>query len=157
VRTRIDTELTILERPPPFKESPTFMPYLTILTALVLTALGLFGYFGSAEASPSKTALIPAAFGLVLLVAGVVALRDQLRKHAMHVAAAVGLIGLLAAGGRGATKIGLLFSDDPMANKRPIVMILMMAAVCLVFVALCIKSFIDARRRQAAAAAKDDA
>ena len=31
-------------------------------------------------------------------MAGVVALRDQLRKHAMHVAAVVGLIGLVAEG-----------------------------------------------------------
>jgi len=132
------------------------MPYITIVTALLLILLGLVGYFGSADASPSKTALIPAAFGVVLFVLGLVALRDQLRKHAMHVAAAVGLIGLLAAGGRGAMKIGVLFSSDPAVNKRPIVMILLMAAVCLVFMALCIKSFIDARRRLAAAAAKDE-
>lgn len=132
------------------------MPHITIITALLLTALGLIGYFGSAEANPSKTALIPAAFGVVLLVLGLVALIGRLRKHAMHLAAAVGLIGLLAAGGRGAMKIGLLFSDDPAVNKRPIIMILLMATVCLVFVALCIKSFVDARRRQAAAAAKDE-
>lgn len=130
------------------------MPYITIVTALLLTALGLIGYFGSVEASPSKTALIPAAFGLVLLLTGLVALRDQLRKHAMHAAAAVGLIGLLAAGGRGVMKIGVLFSGDPTVNKRPIVMILLMAAVCLIFMALCIKSFVAARRRLAADATK---
>lgn len=130
------------------------MPYITIVTALLLTALGLIGYFGSAEVSPSKTALIPAAFGLVLLLTGLVALRDQLRKHAMHAAAAVGLIGLLAAGGRGVMKIGVLFSGDPTVNKRPIVMILLMAAVCLIFMALCIKSFVAARRRLAADATK---
>jgi hypothetical protein len=131
------------------------MSYATIVTALLLIVLGLVGYFGSAEASPSKTALIPAAFGIVLLVLGLVALRDRIRKHAMHAAAAVGLIGLLAAGGRGATKIGALFSADPTINKRPIIMILLMAAVCLAFVALCVKSFVDARRRQAAAS-KDE-
>ena len=68
----------------------------------------------------------------------------------MHVAAAVGLIGVLAAGGRGAMKIGALFSADPSVNKRPIVMVLLMAVVCLLFLVFCVKSFIDARRRQAA-------
>jgi uncharacterized membrane-anchored protein len=132
------------------------MPHITIVTALLLTALGLIGYFGSAEANPSKTALIPAAFGLVLLALGLVALIDRLRKHAMHGAAAIGLVGLLAAGGRAAMKIGVLFSDDPTVSKRPVVMSFLMAAICLVFVALCIKSFIDARQRQAAVASENE-
>jgi hypothetical protein len=126
------------------------MARTAIIFACLLIALGLYGYFGSTEAEPSKTALIPAAFGAVLLLAGLVALKERLRMHAMHVAALVGLLGLLAAGGRGAMKIGVLFSDDPTVNKRPIIMILAMAALCLVFVALCVKSFVDARRRQAA-------
>jgi hypothetical protein len=127
------------------------MPYTTVITGLLLIVLGMLGYFGSAAAEPSKTALIPAALGLVLLALGLTAWNDRLRMHCMHAAAALGLIGLLAAAGRGVTKIGVLFSDDPVVNKRPVVMVLLMAAVCLVFVAFCAKSFIDARRRQAAA------
>ena len=132
------------------------MPYTTIVTALLLIILGLLGYFGSAEANPSKTALIPAAFGIVLLVLGLVALRDRIRKHAMHAAAAVGLVGLLGSAGYGTVKIGTQFADGATMFTRPIVMILLMAAVCLAFVALCIKSFVGARRRQAAATKNEE-
>jgi hypothetical protein len=135
------------------------MARTTIFFSIVLIALGLYGYFGSPDAEPSKTALIPAAFGILLLIPGLIALNDRFRMHAMHAAAAVGLLGLVMAGGRGGMKIGSLFSDDPNVNKRPIMMVLAMAAVCLVFVGLCVKSFIDARRRQAAErrASSDDA
>ncbi len=135
------------------------MARTTIFFSMVLIALGLYGYFGSPDAEPSKTALIPAAFGVALLIPGLIALNDRFRMHAMHAAVAVGLLGLVMAGGRGGMKIGSLFSDDPNVNKRPIVMVLAMAVVCLVFVGLCGKSFIAARRRQAAErrAASDDA
>ena len=135
---------------------PTTMARITILFSVALVALGLFGYFSSPDATPSKTALIPAAFGLVLLLFGVVALSERWRKHAMHGAAAVGLLGLVMAGGRGAMKIGSLFSNDPDVNKRPVISVLLMAVICFVFLAFCIKSFIAARRRQAAQREADD-
>ncbi len=67
------------------------MHHITIGVGVILVALGLFGYFGSASDSPSPTALIPAGFGAVLIVLGIVAHKPGVRKHAMHAAAAVGL------------------------------------------------------------------
>jgi uncharacterized membrane protein len=114
------------------------MASTTILFGLVLTVLGVAGYF--LTGGVSVTALIPAFFGIVLLVLGVLARSEGLRKHAMHAAAAVALIGCL----------GALFSflrapmetRAAMANVSQIAMIVLTA----LFVALCVKSFRDARR-----------
>ncbi|MGD9723936.1 MAG: hypothetical protein AB7O59_20490 [Pirellulales bacterium] len=126
------------------------MHHVTIIFGLILSAIGLFGYFNSASASPSPTALIPTAFGVVLIVLGIVAHRASARMHAMHAAAAVGLIGFLLAGGRGFMKLGSAASDD-LTISRPVRLILLMAIVCLTYVGLCVWSFISARRRRAGA------
>ena len=123
------------------------MPKVTILFGAVLVALGLFAYFGSASENPSPTALIPAVVGAILIVCGLVGMRPDLRKHAMHAGAMVGTIGAIAALGRGLPKIGLAASDD-ITYARPVRLVLLMAIICLVYVALCVRSFIVARRRR---------
>ena len=123
------------------------MHHITVLFGAILTGIGLFGYFWSASANPSPTALIPAGFGVALIVLGIVAHRASARMHAMHAAAAVGLIGFLLAGGRGFMKLGNAASDD-LSISRPVRLVLLMAIVCLVYVGLCVGSFISARRRR---------
>ena len=127
------------------------MHHITIVFGLILGAIGLFGYFGSASDNPSPTALIPAGFGIVLVVLGIVAHRASARMHAMHAAAAVALVGFLLAGGRGYMKLGLAASDD-LTISRPVRMTILMALVCLVYVGLCVWSFISARRRRTGSA-----
>src|SRR5262245_40164835 len=112
------------------------MHHVTIIFGLMLSAIGLFGYFKSAAEHPS-----PTAFGVVLIVLGIVAHRASARMHAMHAAAAVGLIGFLLAGGRGFMKLGNAASDD-LTVSRPVRLVLLMAIVCLVYVGLCVWSFI---------------
>jgi hypothetical protein len=126
------------------------MHHVTIATGVVLCAIGLFGYFNSASETPSPTALIPAAFGAVFIVLGIVAHKAGARKQAMHAAAAVGLIGFLLAGGRGFMKLGQAASDD-LSISRPVRMVLLMAIVCLIYVILCVRSFIAARRNRVSA------
>ncbi len=134
------------------------MANITIVFGALLTVLGLYGYFGSTADSPSVTALIPAFFGVPLEICGILAMKDSLRKHAMHGAVMIALLGALAAGGRGLMKIGALFSNDPDVNKRPVVMMLLMAVICAVFVVLCVRSFINVRReREQREAAGDSA
>jgi hypothetical protein len=87
------------------------------------------------------------AFGIVLIVLGVLARNPSRRKHAMHAAAAVGLIGFLVAGGRGFMKLGEAASDDPTIHRAPR-LVLLMALVCLIFVITCVVSFVQARRRR---------
>lgn len=123
------------------------MHHVTVLFGVILTAIGLFGYFGSASENPSPTALIPAGFGVVLIALGIAAHKVGARMHAMHAAAAVALIGFLLAGGRGVMKLGLAASDD-LTISRPVRLTLLMSIVCFVYVALCVRSFIAARRRR---------
>lgn len=93
----------------------------------------------------SKTALIPAVFGLPLMLCGTLAFIEDLRKHAMHVAAGIALVGGLMAGGRGLMKINALFGDDPV-SQRAVTMVLTMAVICLIYVGLSVRSFIAARK-----------
>ncbi len=123
------------------------MHHVTVVVGVILSAIGLFGYFGSQSESPSLTALIPTAFGVILIVLGIVAHRAGVRMHAMHAAVTVGLVGFLMAGGRGIMKLGNAASDD-ITIARPARMTLLMAIVCLVYVILCIGSFVAARRRR---------
>ena len=84
---------------------------------MLLAILGVWGYLAPAE-HRSLTAFIPTAVGLVLVVLGAVATRwEDARKHAMHAAAAVGLLGFLVAAGRFLYK---LFSGGKvMRHRRP--------------------------------------
>jgi MFS family permease len=126
------------------------MPAVTIGFGAVLCAIGLWAYFGAEADKQSVTALIPAFFGAGLIVCGALALKASRLKHAMHAAAAIGLIGFLAAAGRGLPNLGKAISDDPEQHRAPR-LILLMAVVCLAFVATCLGSFIQARRRRLAA------
>ena len=60
----------------------TAMSSTTILFGVLLTLLGLGGYFLTGASSP--TALIPTIFGLLLLMLGALARSEPIRKHPMH-------------------------------------------------------------------------
>ncbi|MSO81760.1 MAG: hypothetical protein EXQ53_00475 [Acidobacteria bacterium] len=118
------------------------MASTTMVFGVLLTLLGLAGYF--LTGTSSATALIPAIFGLLLLAIGAVARSESARKHAMHAAAMVALVGCA----------GALFSllRTPAAPRSPMAAFSQGAMVVLtaVFVGLCVKSFIDVRRARAA-------
>lgn len=131
------------------------MPVVAILCGAALIALGLDGYlnlFGLILPSDvhSPTALIPAYFGAALVVCGLIGHKEGLLKHAMHLAAMVGLIGFLAGAGMGLPKVPKLMAGEA---ERPaaVRLQLWMAAICFVFVVLCVNSFIQTRRRRQAA------
>jgi nitrate/nitrite transporter NarK len=111
----------------------------TIDFGALLIALALAGFLGTGGSS--WTALIPSFVGLPLVVLGRLSLNEHWRKHAMHAAVMVGLIGFL--GGAFSFFRPLLSGGElkPMAAT----MQALMALVCAIFVGLCVKSFIDAR------------
>jgi hypothetical protein len=119
------------------------MANTTIVVAAILIALGAGGYFGSGAASP--TALIPAAFGLVLLILGLLARDPGKRKHAMHGAAMIGVLGVLGTI-RGLINFVSMMSGEDVARPQAVAAQAAMCLLCLVFTGLCVKSFIDARR-----------
>ena len=115
------------------------MPTTTRYFGLILIVLGIASYMLTGRTS--VTALIPAAFGAVLVICALVARSENARKHAMHAAVAVGLIGALAALGRG---VPAAMAGDAM---RPAVLSqLIMGVLLLIYVALGVQSFIAARR-----------
>lgn len=76
------------------------MARLTLVFAAVLIALGLGSYFGlQAADSRSVTALIPAFFGVLFGLLGLLALKEGLRKHAMHVVVVLALVVMGGTGG----------------------------------------------------------
>lgn len=120
------------------------MPTLAIVFGILLGLLGAGGYV--ATGAKSLTALIPAAFGLLLFFSGIAAkVAPGARKHVMHVAALVGLLGTLGGLGRGLPKIGEAISGTA-AHPIAIYLQVAMGVLCLIFVILCVKSFIDARK-----------
>lgn len=119
------------------------MPTTAINFGRILILIGIAGYvYGLTTSYASMTALIPAAFGIVLLVLGHFAkAKESLRKHLMHAAVMVGLIGFLASLG------GLIARFNKAALPAKLSQIAM-ALACLVFVFLCVRSFVEARKNR---------
>ena len=115
------------------------MPTTTRYFGLILIVLGIASYMLTGRTS--VTAMIPAIFGAVLLICSVVARNEAARKHAMHAAVAVGLIGALAALGRG---VPAAIAGD--AARPAVLSQLVMGVLLLIYVALGVQSFIAARR-----------
>jgi fluoride ion exporter CrcB/FEX len=120
----------------------------TIGFGIVLIVLGVGGYFGSDRVS--LTALIPAAFGLLLLIFGALARDEKRRKMAMHIAVTVGLLGFLGTVS-GLFQLPTLLSGGEVARPGAVVSKSIMAVLMAIYVGMCVKSFIDARRRRAGA------
>jgi len=116
------------------------MPRAGIITALLLIALGVVGYLAGGRAS--VTALIPAFAGIPILIASLLARKESLLKHGMHAAAVFGLLGFIAPLGR---LIPVAAKGEFEFNMASASMI-GMAAICGVFVVLCVRSFIEVRR-----------
>lgn len=119
------------------------MPSTSIACGTLLVLIGILGYINGVMTNhASVTALIPAFFGIVLILLGVFArMREGLRKHLMHAAVIVALLGFLATAGRLVSKMSELTYSAAVVSQ------VSMALVCLLFVILAVKSFIDARRR----------
>ena len=124
------------------------MAKTTIGIGCLLIALGVGSYFGTGRGS--VTALIPAFVGLPLALLGVVALNDGLRKHAMHAAALIGLLGFIGAA-RGFAKLPAFLTGGEVERPVAAYVQIAMSLVCLVFLVLCVRSFIKARRSGGAA------
>lgn len=133
----------------------------TLVIAALLAALGLAGYFAAAPEDRSWTALIPLFWGVALAILGALALNPKLRKHVMHLAAVLGLMGVVLPATRLPAALALAQGTavDAAGAPRPASALTLislggMLLLCLVFSALCVKSFIDARRARQAAGEK---
>ena len=117
------------------------MPKFSIIAGLILIAIGVVGYFvGVSQDKASVTALIPAFIGLLLVVCGGIAQKkESLRKHMMHAAVAIALIGFIATSVRLLPRMGEFTGTAAQLSQ------LSTAIVCLAFVIFAVRSFIAAR------------
>lgn len=126
------------------------MAKTAMMFGFVLMVLGVGMFVATGNAHP--TALIPAWFGVVIALCGALARTEDAKKRMlfMHVAVTVGLIGFLFPGIMAVR--AMMKSHAGLAVDRPAVHEQMaMTVICFVFVLLCVRSFIAARRARAAA------
>ena len=121
------------------------MAKVTLVFAVLFIALGLVGFITTGSSHP--TALIPAALGLLLGIFGALSLgpNPSRRKLFMHINVTLGLLGFLG------TVMGFIqwfqmlagatVKNPPATESKAI-----MAILCLLYVALCVRSFIAARK-----------
>ncbi|HIG81513.1 MAG TPA: hypothetical protein EYQ62_07740 [Verrucomicrobiales bacterium] len=120
----------------------------TILFGLLLVAIGLGGYYFADAKQPM--ALIPAVLGIAMFVCGVVAAQGAMRRLAMHVAALIGMIGFVG-------PMVTIFNDiTNTANTAEVLAKGLTSALCLMFVLMCVNSFLEARRARTAGMNTDE-
>jgi hypothetical protein len=122
---------------------------LTIGFGVLLGLIGL-GYF-VATGSAHPTSLIPLWFGLVLIVCGVLSLTENTRQRMlwMHIAVTIALFGFIFPGFM-AIKEWVAAHGGPLAHPAAVQEQAVMSIVCFILTALCVRSFIAARRSRTA-------
>lgn len=107
----------------------------------LLLLVGVAGYaYGWYTGHASWTAMIPGIVGVVLMALGYAGRGSvDMRKHLMHGALVVALIGFLASAGRLIMKASE-FTVSPASLSQ-----IAMALICLIFIILGVRSFIAAR------------
>ena len=118
------------------------MSSTTLTFAFAYLVLGIGGFV--LTGSTHKTALIPCVFGVLFLIFGLLARKDNLRKHVMHAAV---LIALLAFLGTARSLSHLLELFNGTAEKpAAIITQSLNAGLSLLYIILAVRSFIQARR-----------
>ena len=116
------------------------MPRITFFTGILLIVLGaasyLIVYIQTQTSQP--TSLIPAGLGILLVGCAILA-KDHMRKHMMHAALGIALLGLIAAASRLPTTLS---AGKTLAATSQV----LMALLCLALLILGVISFINARK-----------
>ncbi|KAA6464792.1 hypothetical protein DYQ86_02200 [Acidobacteria bacterium AB60] len=122
------------------------MAKVSLVFAVLLIVLGLGSYFGTGSQHP--TALIPTWFGLAIGLFGFLAMSPEpgRRKLFMHINVTIGLLGFLGAAGRAITSYGHARSEGIDPDRIALGAQIAMAGLLLIYVLMCIRSFIEARR-----------
>jgi hypothetical protein len=122
------------------------MAKVTLVFALLLVALGVAGYVGTGSQHP--TALIPTWFGLALGLFGFLAISpsESRRKLFLHINVTVALVGLIGAAEEAIRGYMHAVSEGKAPDQIALASKVTMAALLLIYVILCVRSFIGARR-----------
>ncbi len=121
------------------------MAKLTIVFGVLLIAVGIIGFVLTGHEHP--TALIPSLIGLILAISGGLAHTEDAKRRMlwMHIAVTVGLLGFLATI-KSAFQVFELSRGADLPHPIAIEEKAGTCLLCLLFVAFCVRSFIEARR-----------
>lgn len=126
------------------------MAKLTMFFGVLLLAIGVMAYV--LTDSMHRSQLAPAVLGVVLLLCGVLANTEDSRRRMlwMHVAVTLGLLGFLASGALVVMEY-VWAHGEPFGEPLTVESKEAMCVLCAIFVGLCVRSFIAARRSRIAA------
>ena len=118
------------------------MSSTTIAFAFAYLLLGIAGFI--LTGSTHKTALIPCVFGVLFLIFGLLARKDNFRKHVMHAAVLIALLAFLGTA-RSLSHLPELLNGTA---EKPAAIITqsLNAGLSLLYIILAVRSFIQARR-----------
>ncbi len=120
------------------------MAKLTIWFGVLIAVVSLGFWF--ALGRTETAALHPAGIGVLLILCGLLANTENPKKRMlwMHIAVTLGLIGFFTTGIRAVIALvkGTALSINPLGFEERVAI----ALISLVYVALCVRSFIAARR-----------
>lgn len=122
------------------------MAKLTIAIGVVLALIGAGFYSMIVPHAP--TSLIPLYFGVLLILLGALASTEDAKRRMlfMHIAVTVGLLGFIFPFVRAFAGAVKMVQGVAVAHPLAVEEQMLMAVVCLIFVLLCVRSFIAARR-----------
>ena len=122
------------------------MPTTAIVCGVLLILVGIAGTVAAISNGASfGTALIPIYIGIIFVLLGVFArMKDNLRKHLMHAALLIAILGVI--GGFFSPGIKGLITTGKIGDMTSFSAQAAMALICLGFLILGVKSFIAARR-----------
>ncbi len=127
------------------------MARVTIFFGIILILLGVLTYMQTGSQFP--TSLIPAYLGVVLAILGALSRTTDLKRRAlyMHIAVTLGLLGFLSTA---KSIVDYVRMKNGMQVKFPVAVEEKAAMACLllVFVLLCVRTFIQARQARQASA-----
>lgn len=120
------------------------MKNLTLSLGILLILLGVASYFGTGQ--ESITALIPTFFGMVFIILALFAGAESLKKHMMHGAAGLALLGILGSA-RGISGFIDILSGTETARPLAIYAQVAMFLMCFVYIIRAVQSFRAARKK----------
>jgi hypothetical protein len=123
------------------------MAKLTMIFGALLIIISLC--FWLTMGTAQTAALHPAGIGVLLILAGALANTENPKRRMlwMHIAVTLGLIGFLVTGIRATIELAHGFAS--ITNLAGFYERVTIALICLIFVALSVRSFIAARRSRA--------
>lgn len=109
----------------------------------LLILLGVAGYV--LTGMQSITALIPAFFGILIVILAILAQKESLHRHMMHAIMAVAILGFIGSVA-GIIKVLQMLGGAELARPAAAISQTIMSLVCLIILIPGIKSFINARK-----------